>query len=249
MQKPKKRKEVSLLKFQKIAEKREEISKEEIANIDKKYEKNDLEISNKPMTDIAKNDEKKEIQISKEISNGINKKEIQTSKEVAIEINKKEKVISKETMADVIKKDGKKETQISKETIVVDGSNVAWTDIDKKDGKPSAKKILNVVNCLKQRGFKNIVVIAGASLRHYINDLEIFNQLKKDGVLKEAPAKRDEDSFIIKYAIEKNAYIITNDTFRNRLEKYPNLEKLRIPFMLIDETITFDEKLDSLKEK
>lgn len=225
MAKKKIRKEVPLLKFQKIAEKELEIAKDE----DQKIAKRQI------LKDEVAEDEKIKIQISKDVYD-ISKKE-----------EKKEKETSK--MMIEIAKDGKKQSQFSKETIVIDGSNVAWTDIDKKDGKPSAKKILNVVNCLKERGFKNIVVIAGASLRHYVEDIEIFNQLKKEGILKEAPAKRDEDVFIIKYAIEKNAYIITNDTYRNRAEKYPNLEKMRIPFMVIDETITFDEKLDSLKEE
>jgi len=79
-------------------------------------------------------------------------------------------------------------TQISDKFIIIDGSNVAWDTVrDKEKGdKPSAKNIKLVVNSLKNKGFKEVIVIVDASLYHQIEDKNIFDELKKDSIVKEA---------------------------------------------------------------
>jgi len=66
----------------------------------------------------------------------------------------------------------------------------------------------------------------------------------KNDLIKQSPARTSADNFIIKYAKEKNAIIISNDTFSDWKEKDAwvklNIDKYRIPFMIIDGIVKFD---------
>jgi hypothetical protein len=132
-------------------------------------------------------------------------------------------------------------------SVLVDGSNVAWAGSKRNNGdKPHA---VNIVDYLTELGHKDILAISDAALRHQIVDKDVYDRLLKDGKIQEAPAKTDADSFIINYAKEKSAVIITNDTFRDWKEKDAwvknNIDKIRRPFMIIDGKITLDESLEN----
>lgn len=142
-------------------------------------------------------------------------------------------------------------TEPSDKFVVIDGSNVAWGHGSKKMGdKPSAQNIRLVAESLKDKGFKEIVAIVGASLRHSIEDKQIFNELKKEGILLEAPAETDADSFIIKYTKRKNAFVVSNDAFRDWKEKDSwideNIDRLRIRFLIKGKDVIFYEDLDKI---
>lgn len=145
-------------------------------------------------------------------------------------------------------------TKPSDKFVVIDGSNVAWGHGSKKMGdKPSAKNIRLVAESLKDKGFKEIISIVGASLRHSIEDKDTFNELKKEGILLEAPAETDADSFIIKYTKRKNAFIVSNDAFRDWKEKDPwineNIDNLRVRFLIKGEDVIFYEDLDKMLKR
>ena len=139
--------------------------------------------------------------------------------------------------------------------VIVDGSNVAWNEGSKDQGdKAHAKNIKLVVKSLKEKGYSDIEVIVDASLRHQVDDLDIFAELAIKGILKEAPANRSADEFIIKYAKDKNAYIVSNDTFKDWKEKdkwiKENIDKYRVAFMIDEENeiVKFDEKIDKFND-
>jgi hypothetical protein len=101
-----------------------------------------------------------------------------------------------------------------------------------------------MIDALKKKGFIEFIVIVDASLRHKIEDERIYNELMKDGLIKQSPAKTSADKFIIEYAKEKNAIIISNDTFSDWKKEDAwvklNIDKYRIPFMIIDGVVKFD---------
>lgn len=52
------------------------------------------------------------------------------------------------------------------------------------------------------------------------DDIEILLDLKKRGFASGIPNWTYDDSFIIDYAKKKNAYILTNDRYRDHIENY-----------------------------
>ena len=137
--------------------------------------------------------------------------------------------------------------------IIVDGSNVAWAGGSRDKGdKPYAKNIKLVIDALREGGYSDILVIIDASLNHLVEDVDILLYLKKEKTLKEAPAKRDADEFILKYLKEYSAYVITNDTFKDWKEKdewvNENIEKYRVSFMINENVVKFDEKIEKIGE-
>ena len=133
-----------------------------------------------------------------------------------------------------------KPTKRSNKIVVLDGSNIAYGSSD----KAFAQNIKFMIDALKKKGFIKFIVIVDASLRHKIEDKRIYNELMKDGLIKQSPARTSADKFIIEYAKEKNAIIISNDTFSDwKMEDAwvkLNIDKYRTPFMIIDGIVKFD---------
>ncbi|GAJ16666.1 unnamed protein product, partial [marine sediment metagenome] len=108
-------------------------------------------------------------------------------------------------------------------SFILDGSNIARNNRNTKNAS-----IRDVVKCkkkLQKMGVpeKNILIIFGAGLRHYIppRDKELYEALLQERTNSQAPAGRDDDWFIIQYAYEHNSYIITNDRYLEYREKSP----------------------------
>jgi hypothetical protein len=129
-------------------------------------------------------------------------------------------------------------TRLSNELILIDGSNVAY--FEKKgehSNKPHTANIIKVVKMLHEMRYKNIVVIADASLKHKLNDWkEKSGELLKLAKYSEAPAQTTADEFLISRAKEERCRIVTNDTFRDWKLKDPwaaaNADNYRVPFMI-----------------
>ncbi len=137
--------------------------------------------------------------------------------------------------------------------IIIDGSNVAWGGGSKELGdKPHAKNIKLVVDALREKGYSNILVIIDPSLNHQVDDGNILLELEKEKILQKAPAKRDADEFILKYVKEYEAYVITNDTFKDWKETddwvKKNIETYRVSFMIDGDIVKFDKKIENIGE-
>ncbi|MGQ4876214.1 MAG: hypothetical protein ACP6IY_19270 [Promethearchaeia archaeon] len=93
-----------------------------------------------------------------------------------------------------------------------------------------------------------IIGIADCSLYHQINDKIRY---KKDYLIPklilEAPAGVSADIFILKYAIERDALILSNDGF-SEYKFIPTgwLELHQIKFMIINNLLIFDKPISSI---
>jgi len=132
--------------------------------------------------------------------------------------------------------------------VYIDGNNVAYFRFNQQ-GKPVLSDILSLISYLiEELGFlkENIHCICDPSLRHYIDKLNEFEALIKEGVLIEAPKVADE--FILSFALKENfCFIISNDKFREYIDQLPSkqwLEDRRISFMVIDEEICLSPNFD-----
>ena len=70
------------------------------------------------------------------------------------------------------------EKPISSTIVIVDGSNVAWGEGSREVGDaPRVRNLESVLCALQDEGFEKIITIVDASLKHEIDDSEIFDRL------------------------------------------------------------------------
>ena len=122
--------------------------------------------------------------------------------------------------------------------VLVDGSNVAFSS----EGETGVlKNILTIRDRLVAEGLEPIVVV-DAALRHKIDDEIGYERLVDEGVIKQAPAGTDADYFILSFAEELNASIVSNDRFKDRIKQYPGLRKRLIKYMIVQGEVVFEKR-------
>jgi len=138
-------------------------------------------------------------------------------------------------------------------SFILDGSNIARDNPNSKDNA-SVSDVIRCRNKLKALGVpeENILIVFGSALHHYITPREkdLYEELIKERNVNQAPAGRDDDTFIIQYALEHNSYIITNDRYLEYRENAPIKDKFleahSIRYSVIGNDILFE---DGFKEK
>ena len=121
---------------------------------------------------------------------------------------------------------------------IVDGSNVAHSS----EGERALLDNIRIV-CAKliEEGYKPIVV-ADAALRHQIDNLKEFEQLVEDGTIRQAPAGTDADYFILSFAREFDASIVSNDRFKDRQQAFPEARDSVIRYMILNGEVVFERR-------
>ena len=122
--------------------------------------------------------------------------------------------------------------------VIIDGSNVAMSS---EGEKGVLENILIVRDRLADDGFEPIVVV-DAALRHRIDDSVSYERLVDEGVIKQAPAGTDADYFILSFADELDASIVSNDRFKDRIAKYPEVGKRLIKYMIVRGEVVFEKR-------
>ncbi len=117
-------------------------------------------------------------------------------------------------------------------SIIVDGSNVAW-EIPEK-GRANLNNLDLAIKTLKNKGFKDIVIVVDAALRYQVQNKDQFDKLVKEGKLKVMPAKVNGDQFILRLSDERNAFILSNDLFKEFREEFTNIDDKRVPYTILD---------------
>jgi hypothetical protein len=123
-------------------------------------------------------------------------------------------------------------------TVIVDGSNVAHSS---EGEKPMLENIRLVRDRLIAEGYEPIV-LADAALRHQIDDGQAFEQLVDAGTIKQAPAGTDADYFILSFARELDANIVSNDLFKDRVEAFPEVKQRVIRYMIVNGEVVFERR-------
>ena len=121
---------------------------------------------------------------------------------------------------------------------LVDGSNVAHST---EGEAPKVANLIAIRDKLKEEGLEPIIV-ADAALRHQIDDVQAYEQLIEDGVVRQAPAGTDADYFILSFAREMNASIVSNDRFRDRLKQFPEARERIIRYMIVNEEVVLERR-------
>ena len=125
---------------------------------------------------------------------------------------------------------------------VADGSNVAFEQRT-TDNKPKLSNLHNLVKNLKTLGIYNLKIICDRSLHYCIDNKESYYQLIKKEIVIESPDGTPSDILILQYALQKNAYIISNDKFRDYYKIFGKdwIKNQRISFRIIDDEIYFNK--------
>jgi hypothetical protein len=122
--------------------------------------------------------------------------------------------------------------------VLVDGSNVAFSS----EGEQGVlKNIVTIRDRLVADGFEPIVVV-DAALRHTIDDEAGYERLVDEGAIRQAPAGTDADYFILCFADELNASIVSNDRFKDHIKQHPGLRKRLIKYMTVHGEVVFEKR-------
>lgn len=140
-------------------------------------------------------------------------------------------------MADDDRRDGGQNEGGERNIALVDGSNVAHT------GESGARleNIKLVCNKLAAKGFHPLVV-ADAALRHQINDERGYEQLVEEGKIRQAPAGTDADYFILSFARELDACVVSNDRFKELQDSFPEAREQVIRYMIMENEVVFERR-------
>lgn len=123
-------------------------------------------------------------------------------------------------------------------TVIVDGSNVAHSS---EGERPLLENILAVRDKLVEEGYEP-VILADAALRHQIDKENAFEKMIESGEIKQAPAGTDADYFILSFARELEATIVSNDRFKDRVEAFPEVRDRVIRYMIINGEVVFERR-------
>lgn len=123
-------------------------------------------------------------------------------------------------------------------TAIVDGSNVAHST---EGGRASLDNIRVIVGRLEEDGYEPVVVV-DAALRHQIDDGAAYERMVEDGSIKQAPAGTDADYFILSFARELDAVVVSNDRFKDRLKSFPEAQERVIRYMIMNGEVVFERR-------
>jgi hypothetical protein len=127
----------------------------------------------------------------------------------------------------------------TKRTVVlIDGSNVAHSC---EGERAQLANILAVCERLREEGYEPLVLV-DAALRHQIDERDAYERLVEKGEIRQAPAGTDADYFILSFARELDASIVSNDRYRDRQKAFPDAAKRLIKFMVMKGEVVLERR-------
>jgi hypothetical protein len=124
--------------------------------------------------------------------------------------------------------------------VLVDGSNVAHSS---EGEQPILANIVAVCDKLREEGYDPVVVV-DAALRHQIDDRRGYERMVDDGAIRQAPAGTDADYFILSFARELEASIVSNDRFRDRQKAFPDAARRLIRYMVVKGEVVLERRTE-----
>lgn len=131
-----------------------------------------------------------------------------------------------------------KAEQQQEKVAIVDGSNVAHST---EGDSARLENITLVCDRLREDGFEPIVV-ADAALRHQIDRADEYEVLVENGTIRQAPAGTDADYFILSFARELDAAVVSNDRYRDRMDAFPEARDRVIRYMIVNGEVVFEKR-------
>jgi hypothetical protein len=122
--------------------------------------------------------------------------------------------------------------------VIVDGSNVAHSS---EGERAHLANIVAVCDKLREEGYEPVVLV-DAALRHQIDDRGSYERLVDTGAIRQAPAGTDADYFILSFARELDASIVSNDRFRDRQKAFPDAAKRLIKYMIVKGEVVLERR-------
>jgi hypothetical protein len=122
--------------------------------------------------------------------------------------------------------------------VLVDGSNVAHSS---EGEQARLGNIVLVCDKLREEGYEPIVVV-DAALRHQIDDRAGYERMVEGGKIRQAPAGTDADYFILSFARELDASIVSNDRVRDRDNVFPDAAKRLIRYMVVRGEVVLERR-------
>jgi hypothetical protein len=122
--------------------------------------------------------------------------------------------------------------------VLVDGSNVAHSS---EGEQVLLSNITLVCDKLREEGYEPLVLV-DAALRHQIDDRKAYEQLVESGAIRQVPAGTDADYFILSFARELDASIVSNDRFRDRQKAFPDAAKRLIRYMVVKGEVVLERR-------
>ena len=124
------------------------------------------------------------------------------------------------------------------ERVIVDASNVAHAT---EKTAPRLANVRLVRDRLTLDGMTPILV-ADAALRHQIDDSARYERLVEEGLVKQAPAGTDADYFILTFARELDASVLSNDRFKDRIAHFPEVKDRIIRYMIVAGEVVLERR-------
>lgn len=124
------------------------------------------------------------------------------------------------------------------ERVIVDASNVAHST---EKNPASLANVRLVRDRLTEDGMTPILV-ADAALRHQIDDADGYEALVQAGEIKQAPAGTDADYFILSFARELDASVLSNDRFKDRIASFPEVKDRIIRYMIVAGEVVLERR-------
>lgn len=124
--------------------------------------------------------------------------------------------------------------------VLVDGSNVAHSS---ERERPELANIVAVCDKLREEGYDPVVVV-DAALRHQIDDRAGYERMVDGGMIRQAPAGTDADYFILSFARELDASIVSNDRFRDRQKAFPDAARRLIRYMVVKGEVVLERRTE-----
>ena len=122
--------------------------------------------------------------------------------------------------------------------VIVDGSNVAHSS---EGDRAVLANITAVCDKLREEGYEPLVLV-DAALRHQIDQRAEYERLVDQGDIRQAPAGTDADYFILSFARELDASIVSNDRFRDRQKAFPDAAKRLIRYMVVKGEVVLERR-------
>src|SRR6476659_5739502 len=122
--------------------------------------------------------------------------------------------------------------------VLVDGSNVAHSS---EGDQGHLANITLVCDKLREEGYEPLVLV-DAALRHQIDDRAGYERMVDAGAIRQAPAGTDADYFILSFARELDASIVSNDRFRDRQKAFPDAAARLIRFMVMKGEVVLERR-------